>query len=320
MTFTIHMSDKRIIVAHPHGFCAGVSRAVATAEAALSRCRKPIYGLHEIVHNAQVTQGLAARGLNFVEHLAEIPPGAVVLLSAHGVSPAVLAEAQARQLRVIDATCVFVAKVHQEVLRFVARGYTVVCIGHHTHVEVMGIVGEAPAHVRVVEAEAEAQQVQVSDPDKVAVVSQTTLSPEMTSGIRAILRSRFPQLCESASDDICYATRNRQQAVRTLAAQVELVLVLGSANSSNTRRLVETATHAKGKACLIETISDLETASLDAITVLGITSGASTPETYFAEVLTVLATKGFSRIEHVHTVSEHTGTFRLPVLPDDDNV
>jgi len=309
------MPKKRIIVAHPHGFCSGVARAVATADAALARYGGPIYGLHEIVHNAQVTSGLAARGLRFVERLSDVPSGAVVLLAAHGVAPAVLAEARARRLQVIDATCPFVAKVHQEVLQFVAAGCTVICIGHRLHDEVKGIVGEAPDHVLVVETVEEAQAVQPSNSCKVAVVSQTTLTPETADGIREALRARFPQLQQPARADVCYATRNRQQAVRTLAAQVELVMVLGSAKSSNTRRLVETAQHAGGRACLVGTLDALATVPVEEVNVLGIASGASTPESFFAEVLANLATRGFTTVEHLHAVPEHTRTFRLPPMP-----
>ena len=312
------MPNKRIIVAHPHGFCSGVARAVATAEAALARYRGPIYGLHEIVHNTQVTGGLAARGLRFVESLADIPPGAVVLLSAHGVSPAVRAEACARQLQVIDATCPFVAKVHQEVLRFVKDGCTVICIGHRTHAEITGIVGEAPEHIRVVENEEEARHVQPADPDHVAVVSQTTLSPATADAVREVLRQRFPRMSQPARGDVCYATRNRQQAVRTLATRVELVLVLGSTGSSNTRRLVETVQSAGSRAHLVGTRADLAAIAFEAVEVLGVTSGASTPESFFAEVLVDLAAQGFATVEHLHAVPETTRTFRLPPMPGEE--
>ena len=310
------MPEKRVIVMHPHGFCSGVARAVATAEAMLSRYARPVYGLHEIVHNAQVTARLTAQGLRFVEQLADVPPDAVVLLSAHGVSPAVLTEARARRLRIIDATCPFVARVHREVLRFAAEGCTVVCIGHREHAEVIGIAGEAPGHVLVVESEAEARLVQPPDPGKVAVVTQTTLSAEMADSIRAVLQARFPQLRQPAREDVCYATRNRQQAVRALAAQAELVLVLGSANSSNTRRLLETAQQAGGRAQLVGTRDDLARVPFGNVCVLGITSGASTPESFLEEVLADLAARGFATVEHLHAVAEHTRAFRLPPMPD----
>ena len=309
------MSSKRILVVHPHGFCSGVTRAVAAAETALDRCGAPIYGLHAIVHNAQVTSRLAARGLRFVERLADVPPGAVVLLSAHGVAPAILAEARARRLRVIDATCPFVAKVHREVLRFAAEGFTVICIGHRTHAEVMGIAGEAPDHVLVVETEAEARQAQPPDPGRVAVVSQTTLSPETADNIREVLRARFPLLRQPAREDVCYATRNRQQAVRMLAAQAELVLVLGSANSSNTIRLLETARQAGARAQLVDACADLADVPVEHVNTLGIASGASTPESFLEEALAMLATRGFTSVEHLHAVTEHTRTFLMPEMP-----
>lgn len=314
------MSAKRIIVAHPHGFCSGVARAVATAEAALARCDGPIYGLHEIVHNAQVTGWLAARGMRFVESMTDVPSGAVVLLSAHGVAPNVRAEARARRLRVIDATCPFVAKVHLEVLRFVADGCTVICIGHRTHAEVKGIAGEAPDHVLVVETEEEARVAQPPDHEKVAVVSQTTLTPETADAIREVLRARFPRLRQPTREDVCYATRNRQQAVRTLAAQVEQVLVLGSPESSNTRRMVETVRHIGGQAHLIGTRADLAAVPLEQVHVLGVASGASTPESFFEEVLADLAARGFTTPEHLYAVAEHTWTFRLPPIPDGSRV
>ena len=310
------LSTKRILVAHPHGFCSGVARAVATAEAALARYGGPISGLHEIVHNEQVTGRLAARGMRFVEQLADVPPGAVVLLSAHGVAPCVLAEARARQLRVVDATCPYVAKVHQEVLRFVADGCTVICVGHRNHVEVRGIVGEAPEHVLVVESVGEAQAVLPPDPERVAAVSQTTLTAETADLIREVLRKRFPRLRQPARADVCYATRNRQQAVRTLAAAVELVLVLGSAQSSNTRRLIETVEQAGGQARLVGSLADLAAVPVEPIQVLGIASGASTPEFFFAEILAGLAARGFSAVEHLHAVTEHPRTLRLPPLPE----
>ena len=308
------MPDKRVIVVHPHGFCSGVTRAVATAEAALTHCRKPIYGLHELVHNRQVTGALTARGLCFVEQLSDVPPGSVVLLSAHGVAPSVLDEARSRQLQVIDATCPFVAKVHQEVQRFAADDCTVICIGHRMHAEVRGIVGEAPKHVLVIETADEARQVQPPNADKIAVVTQTTLAPETADVIRDVLRSRFPRLIQPLRADVCYATRNRQQAVRMLTAQVELVLVLGSETSSNTRRLVETVQQAGGQAYLVGALEELDQAPVDPISILGITSGASTPESFFAEALHRLASRGFT-VEHLHAVPERARTFRLPPLP-----
>ena len=310
------MSDKHIIVAHPHGFCSGVARAVAAAEAALARGGGPIYGLHEIVHNAHVTGRLAAQGLRFVQQLQDVPPGSVVLLSAHGVAPAVLAEARARNLQVIDATCPFVAKVHQEVLRFVADGCTVICIGHRTHAEVRGIAGEAPEHVLVVESAEEARQVQPADPDRVAVVSQTTLSPETADAIREVLRERFPQLRQPAREDVCYATRNRQQAVRMLAQRCDRVVVLGSANSSNSQRLAETARAAGTEAVLVSEPEQLDGIAWHTAWAVGVTSGASTPESFLDEAVRILRERyGYPEPEWLTAVDEDSPVFTLPALP-----
>jgi len=244
-----------------------------------------------------------------------VPEGAVTLFSAHGVAPAVRAEARARKLRVLDATCPFVERVHREALRFVAEGCTVFCIGHPAHAEVVGIAGEAPGRVLVVGTEAEAQQAQPLDPAQVAVVSQTTLNPETADRVREALRRRFPKLRQPASEDICYATRNRQQAVKALAAQAELVLVLGSANSSNTIRLLETARQAGARAQLVDACADLADVPVEHVNTLGIASGASTPESFLEEALAMLATRGFTSVEHLHAVTEHTRTFLMPEMP-----
>ena len=306
------MAEKRVIVVHPHGFCAGVARAVTAGEEALKRGCGPVYCLHELVHNTQVVSELAARGMRFVERLEDVPPGAIVLFSAHGVTPSAHATARERQLRVIDATCPFVAKVHQEVRKFASEKYTVICIGHRKHDEVVGVVGEAPDRVVVVENSREAQQVEVADPNRVAVVTQTTLSPNMVDDIRTILRERFPALREAAHGDVCYATRNRQQAVRSLAACTDLVLVLGSSSSSNSRRLVETAQETGGRATLIGTVADLHNLDLGATHTLGITSGASTPASFLQETLAFLQKRGFSNVEHLHAVAEREMVFAPP--------
>jgi 4-hydroxy-3-methylbut-2-enyl diphosphate reductase len=267
-----------------------------------------------VVHNAQVTQRLTDLGLRFVETLEEIPPGATVLFSAHGVAPAVRAAAQARHLRVIDATCPFVAKVHRETARFAAAGCTVVCIGHRAHAEVIGIAGEAPQQVVVVENADEAGLVSPPDPGRIAMVTQTTLSPEIADRVREVLRARFPALQQPAQEDVCYATRNRQQAVRAVAAQADLVLVLGSPNSSNTRRLVETARHAGGSAHLIGRAADLAAVPLRDCRTVGITSGASTPEEFLDAIVAELAAYGFTIVEHLHIVPEPNHAFRLPPM------
>ncbi len=307
------MAGKQIIVVHPHGFCSGVARAVDAAEAALAQFGRPIFCLHEIVHNAQVVSDLTEKGIRFVTRLEEVPKGATVLFSAHGVAPAVRAEAAERNLRVIDATCPFVAKVHAEVQRFVAAGCIVVCIGHRRHEEVIGVAGEAPGSVLVVESTDEASRVQLDPGRSVAVVSQTTLAPETVAAVRDVLRQRFPDLRQPVQDDVCYATQNRQQAVRQLAGCCDLVMVLGSAASSNSRRLVETAQHAGGSACLVSDLEELGRLTLDGVRVLGLASGASTPETFLQQVLCVLRPLGFERIADLHGVIEQTRTFTLPL-------
>jgi 4-hydroxy-3-methylbut-2-enyl diphosphate reductase len=310
------MAPQRILVANPHGFCSGVTRAVAAAEAALARYPKPVYGLHEIVHNDLVIRDLTARGLQFVETLAEVPAGAVVLFSAHGVAPAVREEACRRGVRIMDATCPFVLKVHREVLRYVSDDCTVICIGHRQHAEVIGIVGEAPDRVQVVENAEEAGHVKVADPARVGVVSQTTLTPELTERVLIVLRSRFPHLRHPSHQDICYATRNRQLAVRTLATRVDRVLILGSPNSSNSRHLVETARQAGCLAELAGTLPEIVRLPLDGVQTLGLASGASTPERFLEDALQALAARGFTQVEPLHVVPENNHAFRLPPLPE----
>ena len=306
------MSERRVIVVHPHGFCAGVSRALAAAEASLVRFPRPIYGLHDLVHNEHVVADLTARGVRFVARIEEVPPGGTVIFSAHGVAPAVRLAAAARGLRLIDATCPYVAKVHDEVRRFAAEGGTVFCIGHHGHAEVEGVMGEAPRQVIVVATPEEAQRAQPADPAKVAVVTQTTLSPEHADAVRAVLRARFPALGEPARADICHATRLRQEAARVLSGRTDLVLVLGSETSSNSRRLVETVQDAGGRAHLLGARAALATAPLAGVRTLGITSGASTPESFLLDVLAGLRGHGFTEIEHLHAVPDRTRAFRLP--------
>jgi 4-hydroxy-3-methylbut-2-enyl diphosphate reductase len=309
------MAERRVIVVHPHGFCAGVARALAAAEAALARFPRPIYGLHELVHNEHVVADLEARGVRFVQRVEEAPPGATLLFSAHGVAPAVRAAAAGRDLRVVDATCPYVAKVHDEVRRFAAGGGTVFCIGHHGHAEVEGVAGEAPGQVIVVATPEEAQQAQPADPARVAVVTQTTLSPERADQVRAALRERFPKLREPVRADICHATRDRQEAARALAQAADLVLVLGSETSSNSRRLVETVERAGGRARLVGSRPALAGVPLADVRTLGVTSGASTPESFLLDVLADLRPLGFTAVEHLHAVPERPRAFR-PVLVD----
>lgn len=278
-----------LIIADPHGFCSGVARAIAIAEKTLAQNPgTTIYCLHEIVHNEHVVAHLEAAGMRFVSHLEEIPPGATVLFSAHGVTPAIRKQARARQLTLIDATCPFVEKVHAEVRRFAAEACFIVCIGHRDHQEVIGIAGEAPEHVHVVEKPEDVDLLDASPSQRVAVVSQTTLSTTHVDRVMARLHSRFPSLEQPSKTDICYATRDRQQAVSTLAKNCEWVIVLGSANSSNSRRLVETAEAAGARATLVSTMEELRQLDVRDAHCIGITSGASTPESFMDAAIAYL--------------------------------
>jgi 4-hydroxy-3-methylbut-2-en-1-yl diphosphate reductase len=290
---------RRILLAVPHGFCAGVERAIGMAGAVLRTRPPPVYCLNEIVHNPQVTEDLARRGIVFVRDVGEIPRGATTLFSAHGVAPAVREAAAERRLNVIDATCPFVSKVHAEVRRFAGSGYAVLLIGHRTHEEVVGVAGEAPEQVTVIQNEDDARAARVPDPASVAVITQTTLSTDEAERLIAILRSRFPALRTPPQSDICYATRNRQRAVRALARGAEFIVVLGAENSSNSNRLVEVARSAGCRAALVSATELLPALSLDDVKVVGLTAGASTPESCVAEALELLKRRGFSRVEEL---------------------
>jgi len=304
---------RRLTVALPHGFCSGVSRAVRTAYAVLSRYPgETVYCLHEIVHNGEVVAALSRRGMVFVQRVADVPDGARILFSAHGVSPSVREEAQSRGLRIVDATCPFVARVHAEVRRHVAEGRHVFCIGHRNHDEVAGVAGEAPGHVTVVENAEEASALDASG-SPAAVVTQTTLGLDTVERALDILRAKFPALLVPSSTEVCYATRNRQTAVRALAERCTHVLVLGSKTSSNTLRLVETAARAGVRADLVSTLADLAPMQWGEAASLGVTSGASTPETFLDEVLDVLQREqGFPPPEFFEAVSERECAFKLP--------
>jgi len=303
--------DKTVILASPRGFCAGVRHAVEIAEAVLRQLPPPLYALNELVHNRQVVELFTRRGVCFVRSIDEVPPGATVLFSAHGVPPAVRAAAAARGIRAIDATCPFVVKVHHEVRRFAAEGLAIALIGHRGHDEVVGVAGEAPGQVTVIESAGEAEAFQPREARGVAVVTQTTLSAAETERVLAVLRRRFPALRTTAADDICYATTNRQQAVQALAARTPLVLVLGGRHSSNTLRLAEVARAAGADARLVSACDELPADRLDAVTEVGLTAGASTPEAFIATVLAALAARGFARRETLETVRE-TIHFPLP--------
>lgn len=298
------MLARRIIIAEPHGFCAGVRRAIEAVERAMQR-HDAVYCYNELVHNRRVVDSLRERGVFFVKRAEEVPAGAVLLFSAHGVAPDVRAAAQARRLRVIDATCPVVDKVHREVRRYAGEGRTVLLIGHHGHDEIVGVQGEAPECVIVIQGAEEAGRVSVPDPTRVAAVSQTTLSVDETADVLAILRSRFPQLVTPPDGDICHATTNRQRAVKALAGEVGLVLVLGSAGSSNSRRLVEVARAAGGEAVLIEAVEDLDPLTLQTAGTVGLTAGASTPELSMAEIIDALKARGFSRVERMAAAVEN---------------
>ena len=306
------VQTRRVLLAKPRGYCAGVDRAVQTVEIALELYGAPVYVRKQIVHNSHVVASLEARGAVFVEEAGEVPEGAVVVFSAHGVAPQVRAEAAGRGLRVIDATCPLVTKVHNEARRFAARGYDIVLIGHAGHEEVAGTTGEAPGHIRLVDGPADAAAARVRDPAKVAWLSQTTLSVDETQQTVAALRARFPLLADPPSDDICYATQNRQAAVKAIAAGAELVLVVGSPNSSNSVRLVEVARDAgAGAAYLVEDASALRPQWLDGVRTVGLTSGASVPEDLVAGMLAALADAGFTQVDEVEAVPERM-QFALP--------
>ena len=308
---------KRLTVVSPHGFCSGVARAVQTASAALSQfAGETVYCLNEIVHNRQVVSRFQDFGMVFVGDVSEVPRGSLLLFSAHGVSPSVVRQAGERQLRVIDATCPFVTKVHAEVRRFASRGAAVLCIGHRHHEEVVGVVGEAPQHVRVVENAREAEELQLPPEAAVTVVTQTTLGEAQVDSVMAVLRRRFPKLEVPASTDVCYATRNRQQAVRMLARRCERVLVLGSANSSNSQRLAETARSAGAEAMLVSDLCQLGGWLWEGVGAVGITSGASTPDSFLQDVVQVLRERyGYPEPELLMAVKEDSPVFVLPALP-----
>ncbi|HEV2371457.1 MAG TPA: 4-hydroxy-3-methylbut-2-enyl diphosphate reductase [Streptosporangiaceae bacterium] len=305
-------AKRRVLLAKPRGYCAGVDRAVQAVEVALERFGAPVYVRKQIVHNKHVVATLEKRGAVFVEEAAEVPEGAVVVFSAHGVAPTVHTESAERGLRVIDATCPLVTKVHNEARRFAAQGYDILLIGHEGHEEVIGTAGEAPANVHLVDGPADSARVQVRDPAKVAWLSQTTLSVDETNQTVTALRERFPLLTDPPSDDICYATQNRQAAVKQIAAESDVVFVVGSRNSSNSVRLVEVALDAgAGAAYLVEDASAVKPEWLAGGRTVGVTSGASVPEELVAGVLAHLAESGFDSVEEVEAVPESM-QFALP--------
>jgi len=305
-------TTRRVLLAKPRGYCAGVDRAVQTVEMAIERYGTPVYVRKQIVHNLHVVRSLEQRGAIFVDENADVPPGSVVVFSAHGIAPDVRAEAEKRGLRVIDATCPLVTKVHNEARRFAAQDYDILLIGHEGHEEVIGTTGEAPTRVRLVDGAEEADSVDVRDPAKVVWLSQTTLSVDETTETVAALRERFPTLLDPPSDDICYATQNRQLAVKQIASYADLVLVVGSQNSSNSVRLVEVAKDSGATASyLVDDASEIDEVWLDGASTIGVTSGASVPEELVDGVLAWLAERGFGDVEEVETVKERM-SFALP--------
>ena len=304
--------SRRVLLAKPRGYCAGVDRAVLTVEKALERFGAPVYVRKQIVHNTHVVRSLEDRGAIFVEETEAVPEGSVVVFSAHGVSPEVRAEARDRGLRTIDATCPLVTKVHNEARRFAAQDYDILLIGHEGHEEVVGTTGEAPSHIHLVDGPAGSDSVEVRDPAKVAWLSQTTLSVDETTETVSALRKRFPLLLDPPSDDICYATQNRQAAVKQIAADSDVVIVVGSLNSSNSVRLVEVARDAGARAAyLVDDASGIQPGWLDGVSTVGVTSGASVPEDLVDGVLARLADSGFADVEEVEAVKERM-VFGLP--------
>jgi 4-hydroxy-3-methylbut-2-en-1-yl diphosphate reductase len=303
---------KRVILAAPRGYCAGVDRAVQAVESALELYGRPVYVRRQIVHNLHVVQALQARGAIFVEEVGEVPEGATVVFSAHGVAPIVHTEARERGLKTIDATCPLVTKVHNEVRRFAADDYNILLIGHDGHEEVVGTTGEAPDVIQLVDGVEGAERVEVSDPTRLVWLSQTTLSVDETMQTVDALRERFPLLQAPPSDDICYATQNRQAAVKVIAPEVDLFLVVGSANSSNSVRMVEVAKAAGAPAAfLVDNASEIDPNWLEGVQRVGLSSGASVPEILVREVLEWLAADGYRDVEEVTHTAERL-VFALP--------
>ena len=302
---------RTILLAAPRGYCAGVDRAVQTVEKALDLYGPPVYVRKEIVHNKHVVEGLEQRGAVFVDQETEVPEGETVVFSAHGVAPSVHANAEQRSLNTIDATCPLVTKVHVEARKFAADGYTIVLVGHEGHEEVEGTTGEAPENIVLVQTEEDAERLEVSDPDKVAFITQTTLSVDETMSIIRKLRERFPNMVGPRTDDICYATQNRQDAVKQLAPRCDLVLVIGSRNSSNSNRLVEVARQHGASSYLIDNEHEVKEEWLDGVETVGITSGASAPEELVQRLIAYFRERGAQDVSELQ-VTEEDVRFMLP--------
>ncbi|HEY8641013.1 MAG TPA: 4-hydroxy-3-methylbut-2-enyl diphosphate reductase [Solirubrobacterales bacterium] len=304
-------APKKVLLAAPRGYCAGVDRAVQAVEHALDLYGPPIYVRKEIVHNKHVVQELSKRGAIFVDQETEVPEGERVVFSAHGVAPSVHTNAAQRELRTIDATCPLVTKVHVEARKFAAEGYTIILIGHAGHEEVEGTTGEAPESIVLVQSADEVDELEISDPDKVAFITQTTLSVDETTQIIEHLRRRFPKIVSPKSDDICYATTNRQIAVKQLARECELVLVIGSTNSSNSNRLVEVAREHGAASHLIDNHLQVQDEWLEGVETVGITSGASAPEELVERLVDLFRERGADDVSELRTVDEDV-RFMLP--------
>lgn len=306
------MAEKKVLLAAPRGYCAGVDRAVVTVQKALDLYGAPVYVRKQIVHNKHVVETLEKRGAIFVEETDEVPEGATVIFSAHGVSPAVHESAQARNLKTIDATCPLVTKVHQEARRFAAEDYQILLIGHEGHEEVEGTAGEAPDNVQLIDKAEDIEKLEIKDPRKLIWLSQTTLSVDETQSTVKALKEKFPLLNDPPSDDICYATQNRQLAVKEIAPRSDLVLVVGSRNSSNSVRLVEVALEAGARASyLIDYAHELKDEWLEGVHTIGVTSGASVPENLVEELLARLRDYDFNNVEVVTKAEEHL-LFSMP--------
>jgi 4-hydroxy-3-methylbut-2-enyl diphosphate reductase len=312
---------EKLLLAAPRGYCAGVDRAVQTVELALERYGPPVYVRKEIVHNKHVVEQLGARGAIFVDQETEVPPGSVTVFSAHGVAPSVHANAAARELRTIDATCPLVTKVHVEAKKFAADGYTIVLIGHEGHEEVEGTMGEAPESIVLVQTEDDVERLEIGNPERIAYISQTTLSVDETSAIIARLRERFPQITGPRTDDICYATTNRQSAVKQMAPLCDLLLVVGSRNSSNSKRLVDVSRDLGTESYLIDSEQDVDDAWLEDKRVVGISSGASAPEELVQRLIAFFRARGVDEVEEFAVMREDV-RFMLPktIRPDRPDV
>jgi 4-hydroxy-3-methylbut-2-enyl diphosphate reductase len=302
---------QEIVLAGPRGFCAGVDRAIDIVELALRVCPHPVYVRKEIVHNRHVVEALRAKGAHFVDELDEVPDHATVVFSAHGISPAVRDEAERRGLRVIDATCPLVTKVHLEAIRYAREGYSIILVGHADHDEVVGTMGEAPDRMFVIAHPEDVDRLRVPDPDKVAYLTQTTLSVDDTRECVEALRRRFPKIVGPAKDDICYATQNRQAAVKTVAGEVDVLLVIGAANSSNANRLVEVSRVMGTPSYLINDKNDIRPEWLASARRVGITAGASTPEFLVSEVVEEIRRARPAQVREVRVVEEDV-RFGLP--------